>query len=62
MIKAWMNKEPVRKAEQKTYEGDPATYRMFNGFTFVFVNQFNKRYRVKQKVLITVYDPRVVNH
>jgi len=57
MVKAWNsplspNKSYIKKANKKH---PSRTYKIFNGFIFVFHTEYNKKAGFTQKFLITVY-------
>lgn len=64
IVKAWHNKQPVnprlldkltRKPEYRNKH-----YRWFNGYIFVFSIRYNKTIGFAQKILVTVFHPRMV--
>lgn len=62
VVKAWFNKEQVKydfklRQEAKGYKG---IYKTINGFVFIFAERWEPRIGYTQKILITVYDPKVV--
>jgi len=66
IIKSWYNKEKINNRVLckllRNRKYGRTSYKIFNGFIFVFKCVFVSKLGINQKVLLTVYDPKVVNY
>ena len=62
-IKAWRSKTPPDKVsvyyKKKNPNNKGKIFRAFNGLVFIFRYKHNKDLNLTQKVLITVYNPKL---